>query len=238
MTIKVTCNEGKSKSKELANALAKVLGAIPAYKGSPRHKYAVGDVFAEAGGIITFPDSTDIGRVKRVLAALEEHGYSCVDDTLEAPISTVSVPESLTIEVPLDGFSEAAIANLEKLTASKKTILKKALNTEALPIERCESTLRFPWFTLPTVEAEAEAETIKTYTILVTKMCDMAKRQKNISAKETSAENPKWAMRTFLLRLGFVGDEYKTARRILTQGLEGDGAFRNGRPTHKNVTQI
>ena len=38
------------------------------------------------------------------------------------------------------------------------------------------------------------------------------------------------AMRTWLLRLGFIGDEFKTARELYTKRLEGDTAFRNGRP--------
>lgn len=36
-------------------------------------------------------------------------------------------------------------------------------------------------------------------------------------------------MRTWLLRLGFIGHEFATARDILTRNLEGDTAFRNGR---------
>ena len=42
-------------------------------------------------------------------------------------------------------------------------------------------------------------------------------------------DNPKYAMRTWLLRLGFIGDEFKTAREMLTRNLEGDAAFRHGR---------
>jgi hypothetical protein len=36
-------------------------------------------------------------------------------------------------------------------------------------------------------------------------------------------------MRTWLLRLGFIGEEFKTAREFLTKNLEGDAAFRHGR---------
>ena len=49
------------------------------------------------------------------------------------------------------------------------------------------------------------------------------------SPKPQQNENPKYAMRTWLLRLGFIGDEFKTARDILTRRLAGDTAFRNGR---------
>lgn len=43
--------------------------------------------------------------------------------------------------------------------------------------------------------------------------------------------NPRYTMRCWLLRLGFIGDEFATARRVFTNRLEGDTAFRDGRPT-------
>ena len=58
---------------------------------------------------------------------------------------------------------------------------------------------------------------------------DMARTVKSASPKPQQNENPKYAMRTWLLRLGFIGDEFKTAREVLTCRLSGDTAFRNGR---------
>ena len=52
---------------------------------------------------------------------------------------------------------------------------------------------------------------------------------KTASPKEPQVENPKYAMRTWLLRLGFIGDEFATARELLTRNLDGDTAFRHGR---------
>ena len=57
----------------------------------------------------------------------------------------------------------------------------------------------------------------------------MAKMVKTASPKPQQNENPKYAMRTWLLRLGFIGDEFKTARDLLTRRLPGDAAFRSGR---------
>ena len=57
----------------------------------------------------------------------------------------------------------------------------------------------------------------------------MAKTLRSASPKPQQEENQKYAMRTWLLRLGFIGDEFKTAREILTKRLSGDTAFRNGR---------
>ena len=61
------------------------------------------------------------------------------------------------------------------------------------------------------------------------KQAEMAKTVRTASPKPQQNENPKYAMRTWLLRLGFIGDEFKTARDLFTKRLDGDAAFRNGR---------
>lgn len=70
---------------------------------------------------------------------------------------------------------------------------------------------------------------LKSYIQLCMALSQMAKTVKTASPKPQQTENPKFAMRTWLLRLGFIGDEFKTAREILTKRLAGDTAFRFGR---------
>ena len=70
---------------------------------------------------------------------------------------------------------------------------------------------------------------LKSYIQLCLALSQMAKTVKTASPKPQQNENPKYAMRTWLLRLGFIGDEFKTAREILTKRLAGDTAFRHGR---------
>jgi len=70
---------------------------------------------------------------------------------------------------------------------------------------------------------------LKSYIQLCLALSQMAKTVKSASPKPQQNENPKYAMRTWLLRLGFIGEEFKTARKILTNRLAGDTAFRNGR---------
>jgi hypothetical protein len=70
---------------------------------------------------------------------------------------------------------------------------------------------------------------LKSYIQLCLALSQMAKEVRSASPKPQQNENPKYAMRTWLLRLGFIGDEFKTARDILTRRLAGDTAFRNGR---------
>lgn len=70
---------------------------------------------------------------------------------------------------------------------------------------------------------------LKSYIQFCLALCQMAKDAKGASAKPQQNENPKYAMRTWLLRLGFIGDEFKTAREVLTRKLSGDASFRDGR---------
>ena len=70
---------------------------------------------------------------------------------------------------------------------------------------------------------------LKSYIQLCLALSQMAKSLKSASPKPQQTDNPKYAMRTWLLRLGFIGEEFATARDLLTRRLAGDAAFRNGR---------
>ena len=70
---------------------------------------------------------------------------------------------------------------------------------------------------------------LKSYIQLCLALSQMAKDLRTASPKPQQHENPKFAMRTWLMRLGFMGEEFSTARDFLTRNLEGDAAFRYGR---------
>ena len=86
-------------------------------------------------------------------------------------------------------------------------------------------------FDAPTEDRKGgiHAGQLKSYIQLCLALSQMAKTVRTASTKPQQRENPKYAMRTWLLRLGFIGDEFKTARDLFTNRLEGDAAFRNGR---------
>lgn len=87
-------------------------------------------------------------------------------------------------------------------------------------------------FDKPTAERKngLHAGQLKSYIQLCLALSEMAKELKTASPKPQQMENPKFAMRTWLIRLGLVGEEFATARDFLTRNLEGDAAFRFGRP--------
>ena len=86
-------------------------------------------------------------------------------------------------------------------------------------------------FDKPTEEKKngLHAGQLKSYIQLCLALSQMAKDLRTASPKPQQTENPKFAMRTWLMRLGFMGDEFATARDFLTRNLEGDAAFRVGR---------
>ncbi len=96
-----------------------------------------------------------------------------------------------------------------------------------------KGTVEFRLFQFDSPSAERKggihAGQLKSYIQLCLALSQMAKEVRTASAKPQQNENPKYAMRTWLLRLGFIGDEFETAREMLTKNLQGDAAFRNGR---------
>lgn len=126
----------------------------------------------------------------------------------------------LTVEIPLD---KVAVGNLTRLLDAKGSLIKKALGVDALPIEILEDRASFPWFTeLPDTDA------VQAYTHFISALCGMSKNAKRVTVTEKAVENEKYAFRCFLLRLGFIGAEYKTERKILLKNLTGSSAFKSG----------
>ena len=96
-----------------------------------------------------------------------------------------------------------------------------------------KGTVEFRLFQFDAPSAERKgglhAGQLKSYIQLCLALSQMAKMVRTASPRPQQNENPKYAMRTWLLRLGFIGDEFKTARDLLTKRLSRDTAFRNGR---------
>ena len=84
--------------------------------------------------------------------------------------------------------------------------------------------ISFPWF-----ETQPDADVAKAAMELIAALCRTAKTQKRVTAKEREVANEKYAFRCFLLRLGFIGAEYKETRKTLLRNLSGNGAFRDGK---------
>ena len=130
----------------------------------------------------------------------------------------------LTVTLPAASLPSEALVNLTSLLTAKGRLIRKTLGVGALPVVVSPDTVSFPWFE----GRDLDADEVKTYTHLIAALCDMARNQKRITAREKATDNDKYAFRCFLLRLGFIGAEFKDERKILLRGLSGNSAFKSG----------
>jgi hypothetical protein len=134
--------------------------------------------------------------------------------------------DTITIEYPLEGFTPETLDNLVKMVNSKEVLIKTALGADSLPIQVLEDRVAFPWFKY------TDNANVNAYMQFITLLCQTAQEKKRVIAKaQESFENPRFAMRVWLIGLGMVGSEFATARKLLTKPLDGNGAYRYGRPT-------
>lgn len=127
----------------------------------------------------------------------------------------------LVIELPGSYLDEAELSRVRAIVASKASVLKKALETNDLSIERKEDKICFPWFIDHGIEGEAKA-----YTQLVSGIAKRAKMLTRVTATESASDNDKFTMRLFLVSLNFKGEEYKFARKFLLRNLSGNSSWR------------
>lgn len=74
--------------------------------------------------------------------------------------------------------------------------------------------------------SELHAGKIRSYIVLALALNHQALTQKCASAKKPQTENEKFAMRTYLNRIGLIGDEFANCREHLTAHLDGSAAWR------------
>lgn len=206
-----------AKRKELVNLIANFTGCDPHYKGAPSFAYEVDYFTIDRNGAISFDDRADSEVIERLIQMLYDNSF------VAEPAD--EQPTGIAIQIPAAELSEAQLLNLHAILDAKGTLIKKALGIDSLPVGRIDERLDFPWFS-----ADSTPEEMKAYMKFITAMVEMAKNQKRITAKEKTVDNEKYAFRCFLLRLGFIGAEYKADRKILLRNLSGSSAFKVPKP--------
>ena len=249
----------------LANAVGEILGLDVVYNRAPTFSYGIGGYTVDVDGALVCPTGINRNEISRLVVALGERGYeaeteievdvepvadvdtdACDDAVVEMEAGNPPEPlaqletfvqhppddsHKLSITMPRAELTDLAIDNLQKIIASKETLIKKALGVDSLPLVVGEEKLHFQWFALTNTDGEIEA-----YLHFVNALCKMAKESKRITAKERdTADNDKFAMRVFLIRLGFVGAEYKLSRKILLRNLTGNSSWKSGRPPTRDT---
>ena len=206
---------------KLAQEIGNILGTAPHYERVPSCAYDIAGYRLDKEGVLHIPDGAEVERVKYLIWQLRECGFQ--DDaefTEEIPMQQ----DKLTIAVPRAILTDTALENLQKIIVNKQTLLQRAFQTDSTEVEITEEKINFVWFLYT-----EDGDEIAAYTQFITRLRDMAKDAKRVSSKPTETDNDKYAFRCFLLRLGFIGNEYKTARKILLRNLTGNSAFKNGK---------
>lgn len=222
--MEIRFNVTGSKRKELVGIISKVTGCKQIYKGMPSAAYEVADITISKDGTVSYDERTEESTIKTILEQTAAAGFAAELDaapaTAETDISAVAKDTSLVISFPADKVN---LENLRKLLESKSDLIKKALEVEDFPIEEHDDQVSFPWWpSMPDFDA------ITAYTTFLSALCKMSKEQKRITAKAKPIDNEKYTFRCFLLRLGFIGDEYKQSRKILCRYLCGNSSYAGG----------
>ena len=236
--MEIRYNVTGAKRKELVKVIANATGARAEYKFMPTCNYEIDYFTVTKDGTLLFDDRADSEEVERVLEAISAAGFECEpqdggeqpfgEETKEAAEAADTAPQAanvgLTVEIPLD---KVAVGNLTKLLDAKGNLIRKALGITDLRIEVLEDRVAFPWF------SQVDTDSAAAYTHFISALCEMSRNAKRVTATEKSVENEKYAFRCFLLRLGFIGSEYKAERKILLKNLTGSSAFKDGGVNHE-----
>jgi hypothetical protein len=137
LTLNATCQERKT----LAGAISAALNAPTKYLGAPTFAYEIGGYRIDKAGTVTGADNEEL------VAALFGQGFSGeteYDGSRPNDVPARDETKTLTIEMPMAGFTPEKLDNLMKLVAAKAPLLKAALGTDSLPIQQDGGKLRFP----------------------------------------------------------------------------------------------
>jgi len=240
--------------KELVHKLAQHLEVTPVYLAAPSFAYQVGDYTVDRHGSILDAQGQVVG-LEELLRNLGTKEEAQVEATLNQETADKTESTILQVEIPLEGYEGKSLRNLLHLLYNNQPLIKKSLGLKsdlvseeiiaALMQERMVTLdhfnkalegvncphIDFDFYkeiiTFKLDTDEVNPEKVEATTKLLAQANINARRLKrNVAAKVKVTDNEKFTFRTWLLRLGMVGDEYKLARKILLQNLSGNSAFR------------
>lgn len=234
----------KADRKTLVKAMSTLLQEKPRYCFAPSFafEFSIGTLDKEA--VLHLAPSLNAEAATKFAGTLSEYGFTCAvcEDEERSEIEPASkaqgpveseepsaaaepseTEQHYTVYIAKASLSEATLAKLEAVVAGKASLLRKALHTENLSIARTPSGYAFPWFQIESTEEERG-----TYSELVRKLVAFASSIARATATDKPTDNEKYAFRCWLLRLGFIGTQYKRHRSILMRNLNGHAAFKCG----------
>ncbi len=163
----------------------------------------------------------DTEEVETLITALADKGFLATppEDTEEESADAVTIePDKVNV------------SNIQKMLDTKGDLIRKALGIESVAVKVTEKGVAFPWF-----ESTQNEAARRTCVRFIEALCKMSCEQTRVNKRPKSVVNERYAFRCFLLRLGFIGKQYKDDRKLLLKNLEGSSAFKYGRKSdHAN----
>ena len=249
MTIRTNTEDRKA----LVNKIAELLGQEAIYQRTPTYAYAVGPVTVDREGNIICEDEDAMTTLNPFLL---EQGYIEPDTELDI--------DSMDITVPITGMDGNQLRNLIYTLCGYQYLLNRVTRHEIFHIsetiieslnenvpfnssdfiERMNSFISSGALTGISFSAENvtlafplekdKPDKIKAYMKLACAIVDAAKTAKRVETAVRRPENEKYVLRSWLVRLGMGGGDYKSERNALLDGLKGHTAFRTDAEAQKH----
>jgi hypothetical protein len=231
--------------KNIVKAICEITGESSRYLGVPSCGYQIGKCIVNRTGEVELPDG-DEKLEEMILAGLMERGLVEREEEMEG----------LEIKIPMGEHTGLSLKNLVFMVHSKQYLLNKAVGRKAFQVNdellvklqgtepegrgeflellhSCKGNERNKGFYFTEDEIVFEAfpfsengEDTGAYAKLASSMCAAALDSKRVNPAETIAENEKYYMRIWLLRLNLGGAEGKKIRKVMLANLKGHSAFR------------
>ena len=216
--------------KPLVQAISEFTGEKAKYLFMPTCAYEIGAYKVDKEGNVECSDEMDEISVNELKDFLAKKGFTAEEETpaAEPPEEETAMEETTDADMELTlvtvPLEKVNAENLSKLIEAKEDLICKALNLRRANVTVTGEKVFFPW-----LKGNAGQEEREACFHFIEALCKMSKAQKRITAKAKKVENEKYAFRCFLLRLGFIGNEYKAARKTLLKNFTGSSAFKAGK---------
>lgn len=235
--------QGTDKDRKLTvQALENATGLKRTYLGAPTFTFTVGDYSILRDGSVEVPDESCDMEVIRSLVS---------EGLLESP----EEPDSLTVELPLEGHTGATLMNLINMIHSRQFLLNQSVGRpgafhidetarQKLATDVPETAQEFAE-KMAAVGAEKfrgiiisdrirftgfplseDPEVNQAHIQLAAQMNARAREKQRVNPKTADSVNQKYSFRVWLINIGMAGPEYKDARKVLLKNLSGHSAFR------------
>lgn len=221
--------------KEVAQIIAKETNQVSTYAGPPSFAYVIGNISIDRSGMINAPVDKELENIRISLSkngviadgafniTMKEH----TGGSLRNLVNIISSKEKLlnralgrTGEIISGGLVEAV--NVASIVGVEDfAIAIKGLECGGINFDFNNMIIKYGFY-----KPDLNVDTIKTYEALSILIDEQSRKLKHASSKQKEVDNDKYAMRCWLLRLGMIGDEYKTTRKILLEKLTGNSSFR------------